>query len=222
MQQTKIAGVLFDMDGCLVDSESVYKIAWKKAFQKFALDITNEKIDSWVGVGWDIIQKEIDMMTQNPSLTLDIREAREDIFFQMLTKKLVHLMPGTIEMLEFVNQQKLVVGLATSTYKEKGQRIIDHFDLSKYFNFIIFGDEVENRKPAGDIYIKATELSNLPKEQLIVVEDSLIGCEAAFNAGLNTIWIPEDISDNSTNRPPTIIKIVPTMIQGKAFLETLL
>lgn len=222
MSNSTIAGVIFDMDGCLVDTESVYKIAWRQAFEKYAVAISQEQIDSWLGLGWDIIAQEIDQITENNKLTLAIRQAREAIFFQMMTENLVHLMPGALEMLDFVKKEQLVVGLASSTFQEKGQRILAHFELTQYFDFIVFGDEVEHRKPAGDIYIKAIEKSGLKKEQLLVFEDSLTGCEAAQKAELQTIWVPEVFSDRLKPHPETICQIVPSMIKGKNELEKLM
>lgn len=220
MSESTIAGVVFDMDGCLVDTETVYKIAWKQAFEKYAVIISEAKIESWVGLGWDIIAQEIDQMTQSHTLTLAIRQAREAIFFQMLSENLVQMMPGAIEMLDFIKSQGLVVGLASSTFKEKGWKILAHFQLSDYFDFIVFGDEVAHRKPAADIYLKAIERSGLEKEQLIVFEDSLTGCLAAEAAELETIWIPENLlSGLGITLPQTICEIVPSMVKGKIVLE---
>lgn len=223
MSGRTIAGVIFDMDGCLVDTETVYKFAWKQAFEKFAVEISDTKIDSWVGLGWDIIAKQIDQMTQSNKLTLAIRQAREEVFFQMMSEDLVHLMPGALEMLDFVKKEQMVVGLASSTFQAKGRRILAHFDLTKYFDFVVFGDEVEHRKPAGDIYLKAIQKSGLEKEQLIVFEDSLIGCQAAQKADLRTIWVPEVFADSLAGQyPETICQVVPTMVKGKQRLEEML
>lgn len=222
MTKAKIAGVIFDMDGCLVDTETVYKIAWKQAFEKYAVAISPVVIDSWVGLGWDIIAKEIDQLTQNPQLTQAIRQARERLFFQMMSEGLVKLMPGALDMLAFVTSKQLVVGLASSTFQEKGQRILAHFDLTKYFDFIVFGDEVAQRKPEADIYLKAIKKSGLAPEELIVFEDSLTGCEAAKKADLQTIWVPEAMTKISKSYPETICQVVPSMVKGQKVLAKML
>lgn len=216
-----ITGVIFDMDGCLVDTESVYRLAWKQAFEEYEIIISIEKIQSWLGLGWDIIAKQIDEITNDRELTLKVRKKREAIFFEHLENNRVKLMPGTLEILTYAKSQNLVVGLASSTYQEKGLIILEHFELVNYFDYIVFGDEVPRRKPFGDIYLKAIENSGLKSEELLVFEDSLTGCQAAEAAKLQTVWLPETLPEklDDITYPDSVCEIVNSLVEGKIVLK---
>lgn len=216
-----ITGVIFDMDGCLVDTESVYRLAWKQAFEEYEIIISIEKIQSWLGLGWDIIAKQIDEITNDRELTLKVRQKREAIFFEHLENNRVKLMPGTLEILTYAKSQNLVVGLASSTYQEKGLIILEHFELVNYFDYIVFGDEVPRRKPFGDIYLKAIENSGLKSEELLVFEDSLTGCQAAEAAKLQTVWLPETLPEklDDITYPDSVCEIVNSLVEGKIVLK---
>lgn len=216
-----ITGVIFDMDGCLVDTESVYRLAWKQAFEEYEIIISIEKIQSWLGLGWDIIAKQIDEITNDRELTLKVRQKREAIFFEHLENNRVKLMPGTLEILTYAKSQNLVVGLASSTYQEKGLIILEHFELVNYFDYIVFGDEVPRRKPFGDIYLKAIENSGLKSEELLVFEDSLTGCQAAEAAKLQTVWLPETLPEklDDITYPASVCEILNSLVEGKIVLK---
>lgn len=216
-----ITGVIFDMDGCLVDTESVYRLAWKQAFEEYEIIISIEKIQSWLGLGWDIIAKQIDEITNDRELTLKVRQKREAIFFEHLENNRVKLMPGTLEILTYAKSQNLVVGLASSTYQEKGLIILEHFELVNYFDYIVFGDEVPRRKPFGDIYLKAIENSGLKSEELLVFEDSLTGCQAAEAAKLQTVWLPETLPEklDDITYPDSVCEILNSLVEGKIVLK---
>lgn len=213
-------GLIFDMDGCLLDTEAAYRIAWRQAFAKYAIAISKETIESWVGLSWDLVATQIDKITQSQELTLAIRESREEIFEEMLRANLVNLMPGAEEILLFAKNNNLIIGLASSTLGEKGKKLLVHFGLLAYFDFTVFGDEVEHRKPAGDIYQLAIKKSGLTPSELLVFEDTLVGCQAANKANLQTVWVPENFAESVLkDYPPTVCEIVTSMRHGKKFLE---
>ena len=64
-------------------------------------------------------------------------------------------------------------------------------DLFSKFDFIITGDQVTNGKPSPDIYLKGLEMTNVKKEEALIIEDNNIGVEAGLNAGIEVIMIPD-------------------------------
>lgn len=197
-ESSNIKCITFDMDGCLVDTEAAYIRSWKKAFITEGFPIDDSVINSWAGGGFTYINSEIDKLTQNHEKTMKIRERREDFFFEALEAGEVDLKPFTREILDFIKGKKLKIGLGSSTYREKATRVLDHYKLLDYFDLMVFGDEVDNLKPASDIYDEVIKRSEENASDIIVFEDSVSGVTAAKAAGIKKIiHVPDSSVKNS-------------------------
>jgi len=198
-ENDSIKCIVFDMDGCLIDTESAYVKCWKKAFLAEGIPIDDNIINSWAGKGISSIKIEIYELTKDHEKTLAIKQRREDFFFEALESDKVELKPYTKEILEFIKDRNLKIGLASSTYKNKAIRILNHFKLLDYFDFMVFGDEVKNVKPSPDIYYEVIKRSNENISNIIVFEDSISGVAAAKAAGIKRIIHVPDLNVKSSN-----------------------
>ena len=183
--------VIFDMDGCLVNSERKYIEGWMSAFKSQGIPITHETIEDWAGHGLTWINEQVDSYTHNHDTTLQLRAHREAYFYDQLNQGKVELMPYAQELLDYIRAQGLSVGVATCTLAEKGTSVLAYHHLLDWFDFTVFGDEVEQFKPAPDLYLKAIERSGFHPDECIVFEDSTSGVAAANAAGLNVIFVPD-------------------------------
>lgn len=179
------------MDGCLVNSERKYIEGWMSAFESQGMPITYETAESWAGHGLTWINEQVDTYTKDHEKTLKLRELREQYFYQQLYDGKVSLMPYAKELLTFIHEQGLKVGVATCTLHEKGSKVLTYHKLLDTFDFTVFGDEVEHFKPAPDLYLKAIARSGMKPEECIVFEDSVSGVNAAHDAGLEVIFVPD-------------------------------
>lgn len=196
--QSAVKCITFDMDGCLVDTEAAYIRSWKKAFLTEGFPIDDSVFNSWAGSGFTYINSEIDKLTQNHEKTMTIRQMKEDFFFESLEEGEIDLKPFTREMLDFIKGKRLKIGLGSSTYREKARRVLDYYKLLDYFDFMVFGDEVKNVKPAPDIYYEVIKKSNENISNIIVFEDSISGVAAAKAAGIKKIIHVPDSSVKSS------------------------
>lgn len=183
--------VIFDMDGCLVNSERKYIEGWMSAFENQGMPIAYEVAENWAGHGLTWINEQVDTYTHNHELTLKLRAHREAYFYEQLKQGQVDLMPHAQTLLDFIRTQGLKAGVATCTLAEKGTTILAHHHLLDWFDFTVFGDEVKNFKPAPDLYLKAIERSGFDPSECIVFEDSVAGVNAAHSAGLEVIFVPD-------------------------------
>lgn len=183
--------VLFDMDGCLVDSESVYVHAWETVFNKAGIPISLETILSWQGLAWERIRNEINMITKDDHLTLELRKNREQIFYNYLDYGAVQLKSGAVRTLETARKLGLMTALVSSTYEEKAKHILNHFALLNYFDVCVFGDLVTKTKPAPDIYLEALRLLETDASEAVAFEDSLNGILAAHRANVRVVYVPD-------------------------------
>jgi HAD superfamily hydrolase (TIGR01509 family) len=103
----------------------------------------------------------------------------------------VGLFPHTKDVLQELRQQKLRLAVATSSVSTSARPFLDRHQLTKLFEVVVTGDEVDRGKPAPDIYLRAVEQLNVPADDCLVVEDALSGIAAAKAAKLRVAAIPD-------------------------------
>ena len=185
---TKLA--IFDVDGTLIDSESIYVKA----------ALLNNKINNY-NVPLNVIMNTIgrnresvrQVVTDSQTKDFDYDTYRSKLM-EIYNQDRLALKKGAINILEYCKNHNILSAVATSTYKEKQLRILNKLDLIKYFDYMVFGDEIKNSKPAPDIYLDVYNHYNFKKEDILIFEDSRNGILSAHNAGIKVIYI-KDVVD---------------------------
>ena len=96
-------------------------------------------------------------------------------------------MPGLIDFLDRCKKEKIQLAIASSSPYEYVDNIVTQFGIKEYFQYIISGEQVLKGKPNPDIYYLAQSKLGIPKERLVVIEDSYNGIQAGKSAGIYTI-----------------------------------
>lgn len=184
---TKLA--IFDVDGTLIDSESIYVRA----------ALLNNKINNY-NVPLDIIMntigrnresvRQVVIESQDKDFDYDIYRSK---LMDIYNKDELTLKKGAINILEHCKKNNILMAIATSTYREKQLKILKKLDIAKYFDYMVFGDEIKNSKPCPDIYLKVYEHYNFNKEDIIIFEDSRNGILSAYNAGIKVAYIKDQV-----------------------------
>ena len=187
----KLQAVFFDLDGTLVDSERAYFNGWKYAFNKEKISMDDEILKSWVGLSAKDTSKIISNHIGNSEIVPILRQHRENYFNKVLSEGFVQVKPFAYEFVNILRHQGIKLCLATSTYRERGTLILDSLGLANYFDYKIFGDQVESLKPAPEIYQKCLMHFNLSSDEAIVMEDSWAGVQAASQSNLSVFLIPD-------------------------------
>ena len=185
---TKLA--IFDVDGTLIDSESIYVKA----------ALLNNKINNY-NVPLNVIMNTIgrnresvrQVVTDSQTKDFDYDTYRSKLM-EIYNQDRLTLKKGAINILEYCKNHNILSAVATSTYKEKQLRILTQLDIAKYFDYMVFGDEIKNSKPAPDIYLDVYNHYNFKKEDILIFEDSRNGILSAHNAGIKVIYI-KDVVD---------------------------
>ena len=177
------------MDGTLIDSEYTYIYAWLELFIEYNIPIKLEEILTWRGKSIQSINARINEHLNDMDATLKMRELRDEIFYKKLSNNEIEFKPFAIEILDYLDTGGIPYAIVTSTYKEKANRLLTHFNLMHRIKFSVYGDEIEHSKPAPDIYLKALEISGFNKEEVIIFEDSKSGIMAGMNAGIDVIYV---------------------------------
>ncbi|MGO4928380.1 HAD family hydrolase [Fundicoccus sp. Sow4_F4] len=190
MKLDKVKNVIFDLDGTLIDSDVIYEKGWRKAFDKYGIDISNQIIEGWGGLSVNASTKQIAEIVGDYKFALELREIREEYFYEQLMKGNLKTMPFALELLEFLNKEKITINLATSTHREKGLMILKKLELSHYFTNLLFGDQVEKTKPNPEIYLRTLDELDSNNNETVVIEDSVTGMSAAVEAELPVFLVP--------------------------------
>lgn len=186
----KISAVIFDLDGVLADSEPWWNQIDAKLLAESDVTYRGEYHEKVIGVSYRIAC-EFYKNAFNLSMPVEqMMKRRGEIAAEFFADR-VGLFPHTKEVLQELRQQKLRLAVATSSVSTSARPFLDRHQLTKLFEVVVTGDEVDRGKPAPDIYLRAVEQLNVPADDCLVVEDALSGIAAAKAAKLRVAAIPD-------------------------------
>ena len=181
-------GILFDMDGVLVDSEPLFHKAVNMMVELCgAAPITEEEnnrylLGTTVEETW-IRVKELRDVPQTPE---ELLAGYNEVVKEVLRSDLVPR-PGVKDLIAEAQRRGLPIAVASSSLREWVNLKLSVIGLTDAFTIKLGGDDIENGKPAPDIYIKAARLIGLEASECIAIEDSPIGLAAASSSGAYTV-----------------------------------
>ncbi len=185
----KPAAVIFDMDGLMFDTESIYSRASRRASGELGFSF-DEAFYFNNFVGKRLIDSEAFLTSHfGPAYPIDAYRELSDRYLRDELKHGAPRKPGLIELLDWLDAQHIPKGVATSTVRDLA--LLTLGDLASRFDSITTGDEVVNGKPAPDIFLLVARRFNAAPGRCIVLEDSTAGVRAAHAAGTRPIWVPD-------------------------------
>jgi beta-phosphoglucomutase len=199
-------GIIFDMDGVLIDAMPFHAEAMKIAIK----EETNYEIDKKIvyqleGMPSNNLVKEI-FTKYNINKELDqeliekISERKKQLFKEIED---THLIEGVPDLIKMLNECKCLKAIVTGAAKKEIELTIDKMIGLKNFDVVVSGEDVEAGKPNSDPFVVALQKMNIKSSECIVVENAPLGVEAANKAGIRCILTlnntPLDISTDFTN-----------------------
>ena len=188
-------GIIFDMDGVLVDSEQFYYQRRKDFLIEYDLTIDHLPIQLMIGADmrslWDLLLQGKEFEHDKSWLNEKYQEYKKNHpinYTELIDQE-------AKQILRFLKRKKFKVGLASSSSKEVIDEVLKIDQLSSYFDIVVSGTQFEKSKPEPDIYLYAVAELGLEPKECIAVEDSERGILAAKRAGL-TVWALEDTQFN--------------------------
>lgn len=190
-----IEGVIFDMDGLLVNSEKLYWDANIVAAKEANLDIPDDSYLKLVGSS----VKEMEEFYHRHFKTKADRDKfikrTDELVWEWTDEGKLKLQPGVLEALQLFKKKQIKLAIASSNYDEVVAHNLDVLKIKDYFDFYLSYKDVEagkiKAKPAPDIYLLAAKKMQLPADNLLVFEDSSTGVAAASAAGLKCVMVPD-------------------------------
>lgn len=183
--------VIFDLDGILVDTEHYKFKAWQEAFRTLGVEITWEEFRrEFVVEGASFVEFLERRDYEEEFIEDDVRPVANRYFLKSIEEE-VPAMPGAVEVLGRLHEE-YALGLASNSYWLYVDKLLEKFEMKRYFKAIANGSEVENLKPSPDVLYLAAEKMGVDPEVCVVIEDAPKGIVAAKNAGMKGIAIPTE------------------------------
>ncbi len=151
----------------------------------------------------------------------EIYALRQSYYDESLKNNGVPVKAGLYEVLEFLAQHGIPRAVASSTHRQFALVKLEGAGITGQFQAVVGGDEVQNGKPAPDLFLEAARRFNVPPEECVVLEDLEAGIRAAFAAGMLPIMIPDlkqpspDVAILSYRILPSLIDVIPLFQEWK-------
>lgn len=200
----QVNAVIFDMDGLMFDSETLYYQANQEIASRLGLEFTYEYYAQYIGLSDEEFHRNLYTDYQDTAKVDALISGSRDYLLELIEKEGLILKPGLIELLEFLEQKKIRKVVASSSQKKTVQLFLQRESLLERFDTIIGGDEVRHAKPHPEIFEKAWLTLGVPKERCLVLEDSLNGIRAAYSADLPVIMVPDLYPPNDEAKEKTV------------------
>lgn len=209
--------VVFDVDGLMIDTESVWKNAFDKAGDKYGIpNLGDTLFPSLIGKRLEDEQELLDRLLPSDIQNPLINEWRQ-IGLGSLERE-VPVKLGLYEMLDYLEQHHIKMAVATTTRRELTEQRLKKIGVYNRFDYVLCGDEVTKRKPDPEIYLSVLHKMNTKAENAIVLEDSSVGVEAAYRAGIDCIQVPDLIAPTEVQEKQTIC-IVKDLMEARDYIQ---
>ncbi|MBO5717565.1 MAG: HAD family phosphatase [Alistipes sp.] len=196
-----LKGLLFDMDGVLVNNLDVHREAFAEFFRRYGVNRTFDELNRHFGRGNDDIMG--DLMPREIVERVGIRELgnqKEAIYREIYAPK-IKPQEGLLEFLAESEREGLRSAVGSSGFLANVDFVLDRCDIRRYFDAIVAGDQVTKCKPDPEIYLTAAAKLNLKPSECIVFEDAEAGIEAGKRAGMVVVALattfPREFLENT-------------------------
>jgi len=182
-----LRGVLFDMDGVVIDSHPAHRAAWRIFLEALGKTVSDSELDIILDGGKreEILKHFLGELTEQQ--IVEYGKHKEKILRDHVQP--VEPMTGLLELLDSLCAAGIRIGLATSASKHRVLRTLEELELARYFQTVVTGDEVTAGKPDPAIYFLAAARIQVHPENLLAVEDAVSGVKAARAAGLRCLGV---------------------------------
>ncbi|KAL5983468.1 hypothetical protein ACLOJK_017554 [Asimina triloba] len=206
----KVSAVLFDMDGVLCNGERLAQKAGVEFFAEMGIEVDTEEFVPFMGTGEENFLGGVAALK---GIEVFDRQAAKKRFYEIYIDKYAKpeagiVFPGAQELIMQCKSNGLKVAVASSADRVKVNANLEAcgFPLS-LFDAILSADSFKNLKPAPDIFLAAAKSLNVPTSECVVIEDALVGVQAAKAAQMRCIAVTTTLSDQDLQQAgPSLIR----------------
>lgn len=187
----KISAVIFDLDGTVLNNEDEYGLAFKKVLSDLGAEVkTDYPHTGGIGVeeNWPYLLKKYKIKTKKTFGELASETQKE--YLKLLSR--VKVKPGLEAFIRELRESGIKTALATSNVWFIVEKVFEEIPIEGFFDSVTTGEEVAQKKPAPDLFLKSADKLDISPEGCLVLEDSPSGVEAARAAEMKVIAVARD------------------------------
>ena len=190
-EKLRLEAVIFDMDGLLIDTETLVRLTWQQAATDCGVDLDDALFLRLVGRTRRDTHAIL-VETFGEAFALDAFQTRCTARWEeCIAETGIPLKRGVGELLDRLDEIAMPRAVATSTGREAAVRSLALAGVLDRFSHLVTGDQVERGKPAPDIFLRAASLLGVEPARCLVLEDSPYGVMAAHAAGMVPVMVPD-------------------------------
>ncbi len=193
-------GMIFDVDGTLVDTNQAHVEAWRRAFKRLGYEVPRERIELEIGKGGDLLVPSILGDDAEKRHGDALRKAQKEAFLEIASRERFRVFPWVPELFHALRQRGIRTALATSSDRKHLQATCDSagIDLPSLADVLVTKADVEASKPEPDVVIVAWEKLKLGPAECAMVGDTVYDAQACRAAGVVFLGVasggtPEDV-----------------------------
>ena len=189
--QRPIRGILFDMDGLVLDSEVLYTRFWREAAHSLGYPMTVEQSLGMRSLGKDRGQPYLESLFGSGIDYTTLRNKRIELMDAYVEIHGISPKPGIFELLDYMEAHGIAAAITSSSPMDAIRKHLAAVNLLHRFQKLCSGHDIPNTKPAPDIYLLGAKELGLDPAECLALEDSPTGILSAYRAGCLPVMIPD-------------------------------
>jgi len=190
-----VHAVVFDMDGLLVDTETVSREVMTLAARQMGYELPHDVFIRMVGLSFASSGRLLEEHF-GPGFDVPAFQAESTRLYRAAGELGVALKDGVVELLDFLDRLGLPRAIATSSHHQDVDRNLGHHGLRQRFHAVVAGGDYVRSKPFPDPFLKAAEVLRVAPDHCLALEDSHNGVRAAHAAGMMAVMVPDLLEPN--------------------------
>ena len=186
-----IKGIIFDMDGLMIDTEMLLQRFWCEAANEYGYPMKPEHSLKIRSLNAKLAEPMLKQLVCEDFEYQKVRKRRMELMNSYIEKNGVEEKEGLRELLAYLKEKNYTLAVATATDYERTKLYLESIGVFSYFSQVICGNMVKNGKPEPDIYQLAVQKLGYKPEECMALEDSPNGIIAAYRAGVCPVMVPD-------------------------------
>jgi HAD superfamily hydrolase (TIGR01509 family) len=191
IQLDGIKAVIFDLDGLMIESESIGYEVWRQVVAEFGGEMSEALYREFIG---KTPEATIDLVCEALGLSISPEDLSERYWSQRTEIMCVEAraVEGLVTLIEDLHQVQVPLGVASNSPTNYVERVLEALQMQHRFQAVIGSDQVPEGKPAPDVYLATAAALAVGPQDCLAIEDSPTGLQAALNAGMRCIVVPNE------------------------------
>lgn len=215
-----IKAIIFDMDGLMIDSERVTFECYQERLKDMTLTMDEEFYKTLLGKPIKgIYQRFYDVYGNDFPIQNVIQDVHQ-LMAERFETEGVPVKKGLVELLHYLKDNNYKTIVATSSNRDRVDKILAQAKITEFFDDSICGDEVTKGKPNPEVFLKSCQKLGVNVDEAIVLEDSEAGIQASYDANIKVICIP-DMKYPEKQYEEKTFKILKDLTEVTVYLKSL-